>query len=52
MNIRSIAIYSDADFNTPHTCLADEAYPLHDNAAKDTYTNIDKILSIAELAKA
>lgn len=40
MNIRSIAIYSDADEHAPHARLADQAYPLHGNAAQDTYTNI------------
>lgn len=45
--IASVAIYSDADANSLHIELADEAYGLGPGRPADTYLNIEKILDIA-----
>ncbi|MBB4232602.1 acetyl/propionyl/methylcrotonyl-CoA carboxylase subunit alpha [Rhizobium mongolense] len=45
--IASVAIYSDADANSLHVELADEAYGLGPGRPADTYLNIEKILDIA-----
>jgi acetyl-CoA/propionyl-CoA carboxylase, biotin carboxylase, biotin carboxyl carrier protein len=46
-NVASVAIYSDADANSLHAELADEAYSLGTGRPADTYLNISKILEIA-----
>lgn len=48
MNIRSVAIYADSDANSLHVRLADEAWPLGEGAAAQTYLNREKILAIAQ----
>ncbi len=45
--IASVAIYSDADANSLHVEVADEAYGLGSGRPADTYLNIEKILDIA-----
>lgn len=50
LNIKSVAIYSPVDKNMPFVSLADEAYPLENSEAKDSYLNIAKIISIAKAA--
>ncbi|MCA1408604.1 ATP-grasp domain-containing protein [Ensifer sp. IC3342] len=45
--IASVAIYSDADANSLHVELSDEAYGLGPGRPADTYLNIEKILDIA-----
>lgn len=50
--VTSVAIYSDADANSMHAELADEAYGLGAGRPADTYLNIEKILEIAERAGA
>ncbi|RVG22109.1 ATP-grasp domain-containing protein [Sinorhizobium meliloti] len=45
--IASVAIYSDADANSLHVELAEEAYGLGPGRPADTYLNIEKILDIA-----
>ena len=52
MGIRSIAVYADADKQSLHVRLADEAYSLGDGSVRETYLNIDKILAIAALSGA
>ncbi len=46
--IPTVAIYSDADRNAPHTLMADEAHSLVGLTAADTYLNIEKIIRIAK----
>lgn len=46
-NIRSVAIYSEADKKALHTLMADEAYPVGPALAAQSYLNIDKILNVA-----
>ncbi len=48
MGIGAIAVYSEADRETPHVRLADEAYLLGPAVPAESYLNIDKILEVAE----
>lgn len=50
--VTSVAIYSDADANSLHAELADEAYGLGPGRPAETYLNIEKILDIARRAGA
>jgi propionyl-CoA carboxylase alpha chain len=52
MGIANIAVYSDADVNTPHTSFADEAVLIGAAAAKESYLNIERILAAAQKTKA
>ncbi|MBX7145692.1 MAG: acetyl/propionyl/methylcrotonyl-CoA carboxylase subunit alpha [Alphaproteobacteria bacterium] len=47
-HIKTVAIYSDADSQAQHVCLADEAYHVGDSIPKESYLNINKIISIAK----
>ncbi len=48
MGITTVAVYSDADWNAPHTIAADEAYHIGAAASKDSYLNINKIIKVAK----
>ncbi|MDP3560226.1 MAG: biotin carboxylase N-terminal domain-containing protein [Legionellaceae bacterium] len=52
LGIRSIAVYSEADKHSPHVLAADEAYFLGPSTATQSYLAIDKIMAIAQHAKA
>ncbi len=52
MGIKSIAIYSDADRNSAHVSVCDEAICLGGNSAADSYLQADKILAAAKQAGA
>ena len=52
LDIKSVAIYSEADAGALHTQLADEAYALTGNSASDTYMNVPALLDIAARAGA
>jgi len=52
LGIKTVAIYSDVDKNTPHVLLADETIPLGDPTPIESYLNIPKIIEIAEEAGA
>jgi acetyl-CoA carboxylase, biotin carboxylase subunit len=45
LGIASVAVYSDADRNSLHVVLADEAYNIGPAPSKDSYLNIDAILN-------
>ncbi|MFZ2633981.1 MAG: acetyl-CoA carboxylase biotin carboxylase subunit [Desulfosalsimonadaceae bacterium] len=47
MNIRTIAVYSEADVRSLHVQLADEAVCIGPSPAHESYLNTDKILSVA-----
>lgn len=47
LQIKTVAIYSDADRNFPFVREADEAVALGGLESKDTYLNVEKIITIA-----
>jgi len=47
MEIETVAIFSEADRESLHVKLADEAYCIGPTAAKDSYLNFTNIMSIA-----
>lgn len=51
-NIQSIAVFSDADKNSLHVKMADEAYNLGNESVQDTYLNIPKLIELIERSKA
>jgi len=50
MNIRTVAVYSEADVNSMHVQLADEAICIGKPPANESYLRIDRIISAAEIA--
>lgn len=51
MNIETVAIYSEADKDALHTQLADEAVCIGPPMARDSYLNMEAIISAAVLTK-
>ena len=49
LDIKSVAIYSDADTTSLYTNYADESYPLGNPSPAKSYLNIEKIINIAQL---
>lgn len=52
MGIKVVAIYSETDKEAMHVKLSDEAYCIGKTAVKDTYLNVQNILSVAIHSKA
>lgn len=50
LNIRTVAVYSEADANSMHVQLADEAICIGRPPANESYLRIDRIISAAEIA--
>jgi len=50
LNIRTVAVYSEADKNSIHVHMADEAICIGKAASSDSYLRIDRIISAAEIA--
>ena len=50
LNVRTVAVYSEADANSMHVQLADEAICIGKAAAAESYLRIDRIISAAEVA--
>jgi acetyl-CoA carboxylase biotin carboxylase subunit len=50
LNIRTVAVYSEADSNSMHVQLADEAICIGTAPASDSYLRIDRLVSAAEIA--
>lgn len=48
MNIRSVAVFSDADRTSMHVRYADEAYHIGPSASAESYLVIDKIIEVAK----
>ena len=52
LNIETVAVYSMADKDALHVKLADEAYCIGKNFSKDSYLNMENIISAAVLSEA
>jgi acetyl-CoA carboxylase biotin carboxylase subunit len=52
LGIRTVAVYSDADRNSPHVRFADEAYHIGPPPARESYLVIEKIIDVARRAGA
>jgi len=50
LNIRTVAVYSEADTNSMHAQLADEAICIGKAPASESYLRIDRLISAAEIA--
>ncbi|WP_199611429.1 acetyl-CoA carboxylase biotin carboxylase subunit [Flocculibacter collagenilyticus] len=48
LGIRCVAVYSDADANSMHVAMADEAFHIGPAPSKDSYLRADKILEVAK----
>jgi 3-methylcrotonyl-CoA carboxylase alpha subunit len=48
LGIRAVAIYAEADSQSLHVRMADEAYSLGSNDLAESYLNLEKIISIAK----
>lgn len=46
MGIKSVAVYSEADRNSLHVLLADEAYLIGPAPSAESYLNVDKIIEV------
>jgi len=51
MGIGTVAVYSEADRDSLHVRLADEAYCIGPTASKDSYLNLTNIMSVATLTE-
>ncbi len=49
LGIGTVAVYSEADGEALHTLLADEAICIGPARSQDSYLNMERILSAAEL---
>jgi acetyl/propionyl-CoA carboxylase alpha subunit len=52
MGIATVAVYSDFDREALHVRMADQAVPIGAGPARDSYLNIEKIISAAKLTHA
>ena len=50
MGLRSVAVYSDADRQSPHLGFADEAYAIGPAPAAQSYLSADRLLGVAHRA--
>lgn len=50
LGILSVAVFSDADRESLHVFLADEAYNIGPAPSKESYLNIDRIIAVAKAA--
>lgn len=51
MGIATVAVYSEADRDSLHVKLADEAYCIGPTASKDSYLNLTNIMSVATITE-
>ncbi len=52
MGIKTVAVYSDADKDSLHVNFADEAVCIGPSSSKESYLNIPRIISAAEITNA
>ena len=52
LGIHTIALYSDVDKEALHVRYADEAHPIGGTSARESYLDIDKVLTIARQTRA
>lgn len=52
MGIKTVAVYSEADAESVHVKLADEAYLIGKSRVNESYLNIDKIIEVAKSCSA
>ncbi|XP_048397986.1 methylcrotonoyl-CoA carboxylase subunit alpha, mitochondrial isoform X1 [Stegostoma tigrinum] len=52
LGVRSVAVYSEADKNSMHVTMADEAYHIGPAASQQSYLNVEKIIQVAKTAAA
>ena len=50
LNIRTVAVFSEADANSMHVQMADEAICIGPAPSKESYLRIDRLISAAEIA--
>src|SRR4026207_2400452 len=50
LNVRTVAVYSEADANSMHVQLADEAICIGRAPSSESYLRIDRLISGAEIA--
>jgi acetyl-CoA carboxylase, biotin carboxylase subunit len=50
LNVRTVAVYSEADSNSMHVQMADEAICIGKPASNESYLRIDRIISAAEIS--
>jgi len=50
LNIKTVAVYSEADANSMHVQMADEAICIGKSPSSESYLRIDRIVSAAEIA--
>ena len=50
LGIGSVAVFSDADRDSLHVFLADEAYHIGPSPSKESYLNYKKIIEVAKAA--
>lgn len=46
LGISTVAVYSEADRNSVHTAMADEAYCVGPAPSNQSYLNMDRILDV------
>lgn len=51
MGIKTVAVFSEADRDSLHVFLADEAYPIGPSPSKESYLNYKKIIEVARSAQ-
>jgi acetyl-CoA carboxylase biotin carboxylase subunit len=51
MGLRSVAVYSEADRQSPHLGFADEAYAIGPAPASQSYLSADRLLAVAHHAR-
>jgi acetyl-CoA carboxylase, biotin carboxylase subunit len=52
LGIQTVAVYSEADADSLHVQLADEAYLIGKPRVSESYLNIEKIIEVAKMTKA